>query len=50
MLIEILGDYAKKPQFSGTLWIIELKRAQIIAWLFGFNGDMAVPYMKFCYT
>ena len=50
MLIEILGHYAKIPQFRGALWKIELKMAHIIAWLFGFHGDMAVFCMTFCYT
>ena len=50
MLIEILSHYGKTPQFMGTLWKMELNMAQIIAWLFGFGGNIAVLCVKFCYT
>ena len=50
MLIALLGHCAKTPQFRGTLWIIELKMAQIIAWLFGFHSDMAVFCKMFCFV
>ena len=46
MLIEILGHYARTPQFRGALWKLELKMAQTIAWLFGFHGDMDVLCKK----
>ena len=49
-MIEIFGHYAKPPQFRGTLWKMELNMPQIIVWLFGFYGDVAVLCMKFCYT
>ena len=42
ILTDILSHYAKTHQFKGTLWKIGLKMVQIIAWLFGFHGDMAL--------
>ena len=50
LLIETFGHYAKTPQFRDTLWEMELNMAQIIVWLFGFHGDMAVLCINFCYT
>ena len=31
----------------GTLWKIELNMAPIIAYLYGFHGDMGVPCTKY---
>ena len=50
MLTEILSQYTKMHNFRGTLWKTELKVNRIIAWLFGFHGDMAVLCMNVCYT
>ena len=50
MLIGILCQYAKAPHYCGTLWKTEIKSAQIIAWLFEFDSDIAVLGMTFCYT
>ena len=49
---EILHDcLVSWPFMALNCWTkIDLKIAQILAWLFGFHGDMAVLCMKFCYT
>ena len=49
MLIEILCHYAKTPPFRATLWKMEIKMTRIIAWLFGFHGDMAVLWSFLLY-
>ena len=50
MLMEILCRYAKMPHARGTwtLWKTERKMAQIIACLFGVNGDVDLQRRMVC--